>query len=95
MVGWYRALHSSWLRGVFLWKKGEDMETKNTYTEEYQSLRTRLFNLELRLAMEARTLSNVEYEDLKKEIYDIKKEMGSLLYSTMEERNANVGGIKK
>ncbi|MDD2203365.1 MAG: hypothetical protein PHT75_01340 [Bacilli bacterium] len=71
------------------------MKPNNNYMEEYQSLRERLFNLELRLSMETRTLSDIEYENLKKEIYDVKKEMGSLLFSMMEEQNENVGGIKK
>ncbi len=76
-------------------EEGGNMKPNNNYMEEYQSLRERLFNLELRLSMETRTLSDIEYENLKKEIYDVKKEMGSLLFSMMEEQNENVGGIKK
>jgi hypothetical protein len=71
------------------------MKLKNNYSEEYQSLRNRLFNLEMRLTAEARTLSDVEYEELKREIYDVKKEMGSLLFSMMDKQNDDIGGIKK
>lgn len=71
------------------------MKVIDDYKKEYQSLRTCLFNLELKLRLQSKISSNDELEATKSEIEDIKKKMCHLIYlSDITKSDINGGNIK-
>lgn len=68
---------------------------KNNYTEEYQMLRTRLFDLKLYQTMHAKAMSQEELRASKSEINNIKKEIAHHIRLSQMNRNEERGEIKK
>lgn len=69
------------------------MNDVDTHTKEYQEIRTRLFNLNMQLAVEGRRLSDEDLAKLKEEIKQAKKDLASYAFHMKE--NEKNGGIQK
>lgn len=68
------------------------MKVIDIYKDEYESLRTQLFNLKFKMTIESKVGNNVDFITPKEEIDRIKKKMSNIIQLSQSD---NKGGITK
>lgn len=71
------------------------MNDIDTHTSEYQELRTKLFNLKMRMSIEGKTLTDAESKALLAEIKQAKKDLAHYAFLMQTKNEKDNGGIKK